>query len=210
MRVLRGRFGVTRVIAAVALFVALGGGAYAAGKLDGSAIKKRSIPGNRIEPESVRSKQVKNLLAKDFKPGQLPAGEPGPPGAQGPAGPTGGFDPATPLAAGKTISGTFAGNAGNGGNLEAAITFVPNLAADLPPGSVHRLEPGATSAACPGPGQAAAGTLCVYERAKNVNFNVILNPVSGGNGASRFGAVVAYSSGAANGFVDGTWSVTAP
>lgn len=69
------------VVATLALFLALGGGAYAAIKL----------PKN-----SVTSVQVKNgsLTAKDFKKGQLkgktgPAGPVGPQGAQGDRGPAG-------------------------------------------------------------------------------------------------------------------------
>lgn len=72
------------VVATLALFLALGGGAYAAIKL----------PKN-----SVTSVQVKNgsLIAKDFKKGQLkgktgpagPAGAQGPQGDRGPAGPQG-------------------------------------------------------------------------------------------------------------------------
>lgn len=74
------------VMATLALFIALGGGAYAAVKL----------PKN-----SVTTVQVKNgsLLARDFKKGQLkagPAGAQGPKGDQGPrglGGPAGPFGP---------------------------------------------------------------------------------------------------------------------
>ena len=70
------------VVASLALFIALGGGAYAALKL----------PKN-----SVTTVQVKNgsLLGKDFKSGQLkagprgPAGGPGDNGAKGATGPAG-------------------------------------------------------------------------------------------------------------------------
>jgi hypothetical protein len=67
------------VLAAVALFVALGGTGYAV---------------TRLPKNSVTTYQVKDfsLLARDFKRGQLPAGPvgpQGPAGAQGPAGPAG-------------------------------------------------------------------------------------------------------------------------
>lgn len=64
------------VVATLALFIALGGGAYAAIKL----------PKN-----SVTTIQVKNgsLLAKDFKKGQLKAGPRGATGLTGPIGPVG-------------------------------------------------------------------------------------------------------------------------
>ena len=72
------------VTATVALCVALGGTLIAAkSALDGDEIDKRSIPGNRLEVGSVGTKEAKNLLAKDFKRGQLPAGPQGPQGPQG-------------------------------------------------------------------------------------------------------------------------------
>jgi hypothetical protein len=68
------------VVATLALFIALGGGAYAAIKL----------PKN-----SVTTIQVRNgsLLAKDFKKGQLKAGPAGPKGDRGLGGPAGPFGP---------------------------------------------------------------------------------------------------------------------
>jgi hypothetical protein len=72
------------VVATLALVLSVTGGAYAA---------------TQLPKDSVRSKQVKDhsLKARDFKPGQLPAGVPGPkgdpgvpgaPGAPGQAGPS--------------------------------------------------------------------------------------------------------------------------
>ena len=47
-------------ISLIALFAALGGGAYAAsGKIDGKSIMVKSIPGNRLKTDSVTGKQVK-------------------------------------------------------------------------------------------------------------------------------------------------------
>lgn len=54
------------VVAALALFVALGGTVYAAkkAKLDGRAIRVKSIPGNRVKPHSIAANRLKpNLLA---------------------------------------------------------------------------------------------------------------------------------------------------
>jgi len=81
------RFGYANVTATIALFVALGGTSIAAkNALDGQDIERRSIPGNRLVENTVRSKEVKGLVAKDFKPGQLPAGARGATGPQGVAG----------------------------------------------------------------------------------------------------------------------------
>src|SRR4051794_27323027 len=82
LRVLRSRLTYANLTATLALFIALGGGAYAAVKL----------PKN-----SVTTAQVRNgsLLSRDFKKGQLPKGargdkgETGASGAQGPQGPAG-------------------------------------------------------------------------------------------------------------------------
>jgi hypothetical protein len=78
-----GRPSPAMVVALVALFVALGGGAYAATKL----------PKN-----SVGTIQVINgsLLAKDFRKGQVPKGPKGPAGPAGPAGAAGAAGPAGP------------------------------------------------------------------------------------------------------------------
>ena len=77
------------VVAYLALFVALGGTAYAINKIDGEDIGKRSIPGNRLAKGSVGTKEAKDLLAKDFKAGELPAGTQGPQGEPGAAGAAG-------------------------------------------------------------------------------------------------------------------------
>jgi hypothetical protein len=60
------------VIAAIALFVALGGSVYAAkrARIDGRAIKTKSIPGDRLKPRSV--------AANRLKPGALLAAIPTP------------------------------------------------------------------------------------------------------------------------------------
>ena len=46
------------VVAYLALFVALGGSVYAAGKLNGKQIKPNTIPGNRLKANSVTGKQI--------------------------------------------------------------------------------------------------------------------------------------------------------
>jgi hypothetical protein len=68
------------VMATIAVFVALGGGAYAA-----TALPRNSVGPAQIKRNAVSSSKVKNhsLLAGDFKAGQLPAGPRGLPGVQG-------------------------------------------------------------------------------------------------------------------------------
>jgi hypothetical protein len=67
----------------LALFVALGGGAYAAIK-----IPKNSVGTTQIKKNAVTTAKVKDhsLLQKDFKTGQIPAGAAGAAGPQGPQG----------------------------------------------------------------------------------------------------------------------------
>ena len=60
------------VVAVLALFVALGGSVYAAkqAKIDGRAIRAKSIPGNRLKPRSIGANRL--------KPGALRAAVPTP------------------------------------------------------------------------------------------------------------------------------------
>jgi hypothetical protein len=55
------------VISAVALFVALGGTVYAAkkAKIDGKAIRAKSIPGNRLKPRSIAANRLKPGVLKE-------------------------------------------------------------------------------------------------------------------------------------------------
>jgi hypothetical protein len=49
------------VVSVIALFVALGGSVYAAkrAKIDGKAIRAKSIPGNRVKPHSIAANRLK-------------------------------------------------------------------------------------------------------------------------------------------------------
>ncbi len=86
MRRIRDSLSYANVVATIALFVALGGGAYAAVNLP-----KNSVGSKQIKPNAIDSSKVKDrsLLSKDFKAGQLPAGPQGLQGAPGPQGPQG-------------------------------------------------------------------------------------------------------------------------
>src|SRR6476659_7809316 len=81
----RGRSGLSYAsgMATLALFVALGGGAYAAVTLPKNSVDKR-----QLKKGAVTSKKVADhsLLTKDFKAGQVPAGPRGLRGLTGPAG----------------------------------------------------------------------------------------------------------------------------
>lgn len=89
MRGVRTKLTYANVMSSLAVFIVLGGGAYAATRLP-----KNSVGSRQIKPNAVNSSKVQDgsLLFKDFKPGQLttPAvGTPGPVGATGAKGTTG-------------------------------------------------------------------------------------------------------------------------
>lgn len=61
-------------VAVIALFVSLGGSVYAAkkAKIDGRAIRAKSIPGNRLKPRSIGADKLKpNVLRNAAFPGPL-------------------------------------------------------------------------------------------------------------------------------------------
>jgi hypothetical protein len=87
---LRSRLSYANVVATIALFAALGGGAYAATELSRNSVRSKHIKNGQVKRpdlarDSVTSPKVRDgaLLASDFKAGQLPQG------AQGVAGPKG-------------------------------------------------------------------------------------------------------------------------
>src|SRR3954452_5581236 len=77
------------VVASIALFTALSGGAYAAVTLPAHSVGTRELQAGSVTSAKVRDHSLK---AVDFKPGQLPAGpkgDTGPMGPKGDAGPNG-------------------------------------------------------------------------------------------------------------------------
>ena len=74
------------VVAYLALFVALGGTGYAVTRIEANSVGTKQLKKN-----AVTSKKVKNrsLLERDFRLGELPAGEAGPVGPQGDKGDVG-------------------------------------------------------------------------------------------------------------------------
>ncbi|MEA2410352.1 MAG: hypothetical protein QOC77_913 [Thermoleophilaceae bacterium] len=89
IRRIRPRLTYANVIATLALFLALGGGAYAAFKLPKDSVGSKQIKANAVNSSKVKDR---SLLAGDFKAGQIPAGPrglqglPGSPGLKGDTG----------------------------------------------------------------------------------------------------------------------------
>jgi hypothetical protein len=97
-------------MASIAVFLALGGGAYAL-TLPRNSVRSKHIKNGQVKrPDVARnaidSRRVRNrsLLAEDFAPGQLPAGTAGPVGAAGQDGAPG-KDGATGSPAGSLLTG---------------------------------------------------------------------------------------------------------
>ena len=93
---IRSSFTYANVMATLAVFVALGGGAYAATTLPKNSVKSKQIVNGQVKSADIAANAVNSaevadfsLLAQDFRAGQLPAGPAGPQGAQGPQGPQG-------------------------------------------------------------------------------------------------------------------------
>lgn len=86
---------VALALAGVALFVALGGPAYAARALNGKDIKPKSITAAQLADGAVTLKKVSGAARTALRGATGPAGAAGTPGGKGPAGgsgPTGGLD----------------------------------------------------------------------------------------------------------------------
>jgi hypothetical protein len=71
---LRSYLTYANVIATVALFIALGGSAYAAAQLTGDDIKDRSLSAEDIKRGSLTGAEIKNhsLRSREFAPGVRP------------------------------------------------------------------------------------------------------------------------------------------
>ncbi len=119
----------------------------------------------------------------------------------------------TPLASGQSESGWFAVGDGDStkGFVGEGITFSQPLSAPLPEERVIFNTIGATSPTCPGIGQAARGFVCLYPvEGENMTFNGAFDSKLNHNAADRFGFALYFNAVLAEGFIDGSWTVTAP
>lgn len=136
------------VMATIALFLALGGGAYAA-----ITLPKNSVGTKQLKKNAVVSSKVKNqsLLKRDFKAGQLPRGSrgpQGPQGLQGLQGPKGDQGPAGTVPGLVTTNGTVKLSVGESRTIWAYGPFtVTGTCTDLTGGNFQmRLSAASTEA----------------------------------------------------------------
>jgi hypothetical protein len=101
---LRERLSFANVVSLVALFVALGGTAYAGIALTRDSVRSKHIKNGQVKSVDVRDS---SLRAGDFAPGQIPAGQAGPQGPQGETGPAGSDASINGVAAGGDLTGTY-------------------------------------------------------------------------------------------------------
>lgn len=117
------------------------------------------------------------------------------------------------LPSGDVLHGEYAAWGSTAGYLGDTVSFRTPIPADLDATDVAwRSSSARPTARCPGPGQAAAGTLCVYEvGGGSRSAAAIKAPEDGGAGASTLGFTVMFSAvGGGTAFSYGTWTYQAP
>jgi hypothetical protein len=224
-------------MATLALFVALGGGAYA------SLLGKNSVKSRHIAPNAVKAQEIARgavgeselrngvVTAGKLAPGVAVEGPRGPEGARGPEGEPGSsvFDASIP--SGKTIAGQWLLNKFGipvDQFVRESISFLlpaPEPIADARfgaaafAGSISDAEEDPECDGAAAAPTAPPGKLCFYVNAVNVgvaanSLAAFTGIIDGGSGflARSGGFVRATSSGAANGQIDvrGAWAYTAP
>ena len=229
------RFTSAHAIGLLALFLALGGGAYAAAKIGPSNIKNNAVRSRHIKNGSILSKDLsiglRLAIARKGSGAQGARGPTGPRGTRGPrgyrgyrgvtgpTGPQGVQGPAGPfpdaLPAGKTLRGVFAisGTAAAANDTaDTAQTFAFALAGAP---VVHVIAANSTAPAeCPGSVTAPAaanGHLCIYEaqRSAAVASLATFDSAGGTNTASKYGFFLrATANGAGAVKSIGSWAVT--
>jgi hypothetical protein len=235
MRRCRPRLTYANVMSTLAVFIALGGGAYAAlgGIPDGSGVfhgcvdtktgalrvvaSTKSCRRARTVTHNGKKVQLRGELAISWNQKGTDgmtgaAGAPGSPGPAGIQGATGAQGPPGPfpdtLPSGKSLTGTYRASRDKGVNVTDTVTFTYPLASKP---SVHFIPPeGQPPTECPGTPdnpQAAPGHLCVYATQGNSGVAIANPETSIAPDASRRGFTVFAEFEA---FTGGTWAVTAP
>ena len=116
------------------------------------------------------------------------------------------------LGSGQTEAGDYIAAAGNGEAGTALVQFWPHLPESVQEGHIKVLAEGAPGTTeCPGPGQAAASYMCVYQSFnEGMSFESFISTMPGSVYAGPVSGVMTWRSNQFNGLLRGTWAYTAP
>jgi hypothetical protein len=156
------------ILGAIALLVALGGTSYAAVSLPPNSVGAPQIKNGVVTSSKIRDF---SLLARDFRPGQIPRGARGPVGPAGPPGPPGPTGPAG------VATGPTTGPTGPGGSTAAVVQVVD--------ATIGAADSGAALAACPS-GQKATGGGAYLDGAVNPSDRILRSAPVASTGGSAF------------------------
>jgi len=198
----RKRMSYANVVSTLALVLAIGGGtAWAAHHY---LITSTS----QIKPNVLRKLHGHN--GRNGRNGTN--GSNGATGATGVTGATGAnLTSQTPLPSGQSESGFYAAAGGSSttGYIGTGISYVQPLTAAIPDANIIWNKAGTSSIHCPGYGRADRGYLCLYDNEENgVGTGIFYS--SDGFGTPSAGAILYWTLTAANNFVSGEYTVTAP
>jgi hypothetical protein len=238
LKKIRKRLTYANVMSSLAVFLILGGAtAFAAVKKIGpNEIKANSIKTGKIVKEAVTAGKIKknavteskiadgavttNKIANDAVTGdkvkestlsEVPSAANA--SKLGGVGANHYVTPGSTLASGDTEVGVFAASAPTPAEARNYVAFIPKLPAPVDAAHFEEHAPGATSANCPGPRQAAPGFICVYE---GFDFETTFvghgDPFSSTfNGTTQpEGTTLVFATSNAQSNVRGSWAYTAP
>lgn len=116
------------------------------------------------------------------------------------------------LQSGQTEAGDYIAAAGNGEAGTVLVQFWPHLPESLQEGHIKVIpEGGGPTIECPGPGQAAASYMCVYQSFnEGMTFESFISTMPGSIYAGPVSGVMTWRSNQFNGLLRGTWAYTAP
>lgn len=116
------------------------------------------------------------------------------------------------LQSGQTEAGDYIAAASNGQAGTVLVQFWPHLPESLQEGHIKVIpEGGGPTTECPGPGQAAASYMCVYQSFnEGMTFESFISTMPGSIYAGPLSGVMTWRSNQSNGLLRGTWAYTAP
>jgi hypothetical protein len=115
------------------------------------------------------------------------------------------------LQPGQTEAGDYIAAADNGQAGTVLVQFWPHLPESLQEGHIKVIPEGGSTTECPGPGQAAASDMCVYQSFnEGMTFESFISTMPGSIYAGPLSGVMTWRSTQFNGLLRGTWAYTAP